>query len=377
MVGQTAGRFIYHLTAWEKLSQDPFIFECVRGHRIQFLQEPHQILPKITPVLDVVQEKTISEEVQKMLQKNAIEKAKYHHKEFVSSLFWYQKDGGYEAGHQPQTTERVYSQGKVQDGNPLYSVEDHEKGRLSSVTRSKGRVFLHSNCGKSPQISQIYLEEPKVPISLSAFRANLSATDFRESSETSSGQLEETRHQDRHLFGRHLDYSVVKKRVHSTSQHHYRFIDFARFYYQRGKIMFGAVTRNSVSRFYSGLSIHDSENRSKQVQRHNREVQRSSGQRQVIDSPGVKYHRAVEVSLASSVADQFVLQTSSGGPDTGFGQRQRLQRDDDPLGATAGGVVDLDTLYQHLERSPHTPFPSGLCHADRCISARLGGGGCI
>ena len=94
MVGQTAGRLIYHLTAWEKLSQDPFILECVRGHRIQFLQEPHQILPKITPVLDVVQEKTISEEVQKMLQKNAIEKAKYHHKEFVSSLFLVPKKTG-------------------------------------------------------------------------------------------------------------------------------------------------------------------------------------------------------------------------------------------------------------------------------------------
>ena len=184
------------------------------------LQEPQQFLPKITPVLDVVQEKTISEEVQKMLQKNAIEKADLSPKRVCDkSISGTKKDGGHEASHQPQTTERVYSQRKVQDGNTQCSIEVNEKRRLSGVARFERRVLLHSHSGKSPQISQIYLEEPEVPVSLPSFRANLSATGVHKGFETSSGQFEETRHQDRHLFRRHFDHSVIKKRVHSSSQH--------------------------------------------------------------------------------------------------------------------------------------------------------------
>ena len=94
MVGQTATRLPLYLRAWEKLTQDPFILESVRGYSIQFQEEPHQVFPRLTPVLDVVQEKTILEEVQILLQKNAIEKVSFHPKEFISNLFLVPKKTG-------------------------------------------------------------------------------------------------------------------------------------------------------------------------------------------------------------------------------------------------------------------------------------------
>ena len=231
------------------------------------------------------------------------------------------KDGGHEASHQPQTTERVNSQRKVQDGNTQCSIEVNEERRLSGIARFERRVLLDSHSGKSPQISQIYLEEPEVPVSLPPFGLTSAPRVFTKVLKPVVANL---RRQGIRIVI-YLDDILI---IASSRDECIRHLNIAitllislRFYYQQGKIMFGAVTRDSISRFHSELPIHVSENRNRQVQRHSREMQGSTSQRQVINSPSVKYHRTVEVGLASDSADQSVLQTPAGGPNRGTGQK--------------------------------------------------------
>jgi hypothetical protein len=61
---------------------------------MQFVEEPHQAYPRITQVINAVQERTISTEILSMLAKNAIEMTSFHPKEFVSSLFVVPKKTG-------------------------------------------------------------------------------------------------------------------------------------------------------------------------------------------------------------------------------------------------------------------------------------------
>ena len=137
-----------------------------------------------------------------MLQKNAIEKASYHPNEFVSSLFLVPKKAG--------------DMRPVINFKPLNEFILKEKFRMETLNAAlkltrKGDYLASldlkdayfsipiGHSGKSPQVSQVYLEEPKISVLLSSLRTNFSATDIHKSFETSSGQFKKTRHQDRHI----------------------------------------------------------------------------------------------------------------------------------------------------------------------------------
>ena len=90
-----AARLPHFQKNWEKVTTDPSVLSIVEGIKIPFLRRPrqHKVPKQIrhTPS----EHQRIKEEVEKMLRKGAIEKAKPTQKQFISNLFLVpKKDGG-------------------------------------------------------------------------------------------------------------------------------------------------------------------------------------------------------------------------------------------------------------------------------------------
>jgi hypothetical protein len=82
------------LTAWEKLTQDVFVLQAVKGYRLVFVRQPVQVAPRVTSSTTVAHNLVISQEVSSMLTKGAIEMVKFHPSKFVSSIFLVPKKNG-------------------------------------------------------------------------------------------------------------------------------------------------------------------------------------------------------------------------------------------------------------------------------------------
>jgi mRNA-degrading endonuclease HigB of HigAB toxin-antitoxin module len=89
-----AGRLKYFLPNWEKLTQDQWVLECVQGYTIPFLHTPVQTRQPNHFFHKREDLDLIGEEVQNMLEKEAIEITKPQGG-FLSNIFLVQKkDGG-------------------------------------------------------------------------------------------------------------------------------------------------------------------------------------------------------------------------------------------------------------------------------------------
>ena len=83
-----AGRLQYFLKNWEKLTNDPFILELVKGYQIPFLSEPSQTAPPSSTSMSQEETAIVDQEIQKMLKKGAIKLVQPNTKnQFLSSIF--------------------------------------------------------------------------------------------------------------------------------------------------------------------------------------------------------------------------------------------------------------------------------------------------
>ena len=65
--------WVFHLIKnWEIITQDPWVLNCVKGYTINLLSKPHQLAPP--KELNFLKEETLnlSDEVQSMVDENAI-----------------------------------------------------------------------------------------------------------------------------------------------------------------------------------------------------------------------------------------------------------------------------------------------------------------
>ena len=72
---------------WEKVTNDSTILSIVKGNSIDFVETPYQLRIPIRAKLNQVQEKLVSQEVKKMLEKDAIREAIHCKDQFFSHLF--------------------------------------------------------------------------------------------------------------------------------------------------------------------------------------------------------------------------------------------------------------------------------------------------
>ena len=92
--GTLGGRLLHFHSNWEKLSQDPYILSIVKGMTIDWLQVPSQLREIPCPKFSNSQSNQLSTEVNKLVEKNAIEVTKPSPNQFVSHIFLASKKDG-------------------------------------------------------------------------------------------------------------------------------------------------------------------------------------------------------------------------------------------------------------------------------------------
>ena len=91
------GRLKCFTSTWEKITQDPWVLQVVQGYQIEFMKPPVQLVPARMPSLTPTLETVLDQEVQELLNKEAVHLVKQPvvTEGFISSLFVVpKKDGG-------------------------------------------------------------------------------------------------------------------------------------------------------------------------------------------------------------------------------------------------------------------------------------------
>jgi hypothetical protein len=90
------GRLASFIQNWVKITQDPVILDIVRGHRMDFISPPVQFLGPHWPQFSKKETLQLTEEIQKLMEKGAVEVAPETETGFLGHLFLRQKkDGSY------------------------------------------------------------------------------------------------------------------------------------------------------------------------------------------------------------------------------------------------------------------------------------------
>lgn len=90
-----AGKLRNHQTFWNSLTTDTNILNIIQGYQIEFTMKPYQYKPRITPIpKNMEKAKVIQDEINSLLQKQAILPVQSHPKEFISIIFLVPKKSG-------------------------------------------------------------------------------------------------------------------------------------------------------------------------------------------------------------------------------------------------------------------------------------------
>ena len=131
----------------------------VQGHKIEFKNYPVQNREASHNHLSEKDHKVLDQEIQEMLQKNAVEKVKTpksDNKQFFSTLFVRpKKDGGLRPIFNLKKTEQFYSLQAFQNGGLSYDQKYLETKRFPLQNRSEGCILLHSYTPNSQTLPKV------------------------------------------------------------------------------------------------------------------------------------------------------------------------------------------------------------------------------
>ena len=90
------GRLKYFQPVWQRITQDPWVLQVIKGYQLELLSTPTQHLQLPLPRLTQVDQKVLDQEVQELLDKQAVHQISASDTAgFISSLFVVpKKDGG-------------------------------------------------------------------------------------------------------------------------------------------------------------------------------------------------------------------------------------------------------------------------------------------
>jgi hypothetical protein len=88
------GRIRYFLKNWEKITQDVWVLQNVQGHHLEFLDLPIQNKEPHWPKFSTVETNQIHIEIQKLVEKGAVEVVSEIAGQFLSHLFLRPKKDG-------------------------------------------------------------------------------------------------------------------------------------------------------------------------------------------------------------------------------------------------------------------------------------------
>ena len=145
------GRTKYFLNEWVKITNSQRALNIVGGYKPQFLAEPFQSFQPKTFVRNQQEAKIIQEEIDTLLEKEAIEPIPHRQAKFVSNLFLVKKkSGGFRTRDKSQEFKSVCSHRALYNGDYYKPENNVVKGRLDCDNRYF-RCLSHYSSGRRIQ----------------------------------------------------------------------------------------------------------------------------------------------------------------------------------------------------------------------------------
>ena len=90
-----AGRLAQFITNWEKVTQDQWVLQAIRGYQLELVQAPWQLRLMPTINCSIEQKEMISKEIRELLAKGVVVETTSSQEGFVSQIFLVtKKEGG-------------------------------------------------------------------------------------------------------------------------------------------------------------------------------------------------------------------------------------------------------------------------------------------
>jgi len=120
-----ARRLPQFLENWEKVTQDRWVLQAIRGYQLELVQTPRQLRPMPTKNCSIEQKAMITKEVKELLAKGSVVESIPSQEGFVSQIFLVEKREGTEAGNKPEGTQQVCEARTFQNGGASHPSPSH------------------------------------------------------------------------------------------------------------------------------------------------------------------------------------------------------------------------------------------------------------
>ena len=169
-----AGRLKHFLHNWEKLTQDQWILQTVKGVQIEFMNTPHQAFTPFQPKTPERDRVLLQEEITSMLGKGAIVELPEEEtqKGFYSTMFLVPKKDG---KMRPVINMKKLNQFVHTHHFKMEGIQTAREAcptkRLVNKNRPKGCLFYDTNTQTAPKISQVQGRSQHLPVHLPTVRS--------------------------------------------------------------------------------------------------------------------------------------------------------------------------------------------------------------
>ena len=254
-----AGRLQYFLKNWEKLTNDPFILELVKGYQIPFLSELSRTAPPSAISMSQMEIAIVDQEIQEMLKKDAVKLVQHStENQFLSSIFIVPKK---DSGHRPVINLRKlnkhipYIHFKME--GPFFLKEILLKGDYMCKIDLKDAYFSVLLNRKSPKICEFQVERSNLSVSLPLLRSGTSTQDIYKTNEGSHFSDEEVECSIDNFSGRYSTDGCLGEGVDISTGHSHLPTSEFRFSDQYKEICDSTMPNHTVFRHGDKLDRYD------------------------------------------------------------------------------------------------------------------------
>ena len=241
------GRLKYFTSTWEKITQDPWVLQVVQGYQIEFMKPPVQLVPARMPSLTPTLETVLDQEVQELLNKEAVHLVK---QPVVTDKFAVccAKKGRRESPcSESKAIKSIHNIRTFQNGRYSYVKRPSKTRGLVGKNRPQGCLFNSTHLDKSSEIPSFSVERQHARVCLSPLRFSFCPESVHEADETSCSSIETAGHSANNLFRRHINYGRILRPSASSGSFSIESPREFRFHSKLREIPFGANSGDRIS----------------------------------------------------------------------------------------------------------------------------------
>ena len=347
------GRLKYYLNNWQVVTGDSQILKVVQGYDMDLTTIP----PKGDMVWQLnmpeTQKALVQEEVNSLLQKQAIVPVQKDEIHFWSQIFLREKKGGgTQASVQPQEAESIHKLRAFQDGEHCNAPDTSAKSGLDG---QNGHQRCLLECPNSPEQTEpvrILVGGTSVQVQSMPVRTGVSTPHVHKVNETSGGSVETIRHSDNDLSGRLLNYESEQGQTDQRQRHNSVGFSDAGVSDQLEKVQLNPDPTNRIPGVSGRHSRTDSEIAGRQGSGYQRTMSGNVNCPETDSKTLSEIDRQVDSLSSSSVGSTLALQAVANAKDQGIASREPVIRGTG--GITAGmqagtALVDIAIIPEQWE----------------------------